>query len=87
MDDATQTLPANKQDDVLYADGFDGALIGHGMQHGMEGEVAIYSMQKAIALFAKENDVSHEEAQEFIEFNCSGAYVGPKTPIWMWEVE
>jgi hypothetical protein len=64
------------EDEFLFADGFDEAIIGVD-QPSMR---LIYSVTKC--LIALQREMSLEEAREYFEFNVSGAYMGEKTPIW-----
>ena len=41
-------------------------------------------MQKIIEILEKDG-MTEEEAIEYISFNVEGAYVGPKTPVFMWD--
>jgi hypothetical protein len=64
------------EDEFLFADGFDEAIIGVD-QPSMR---LIYSVTKC--LIALQREMSQEDAREYFEFNVSGAYMGEKTPIW-----
>lgn len=63
---------------VLLMDGFDEAVIGIGQRINME-PVAVYDYEKMIECLNKE--MGYEEAMEYIDYNCAGAWVGEKTPI------
>ena len=71
------------EEDVLVADGFDEALIGYtDSWNRMERLTrAVYSRNQCIEILKK--DMSHEEAEEYFEFNVAGAYMGPNTPIFV----
>ena len=43
--------------------------------------VVTYDYRKVIDIFAE--DMSHEEAQEYFDFNVIGAWVGEGTPIFI----
>lgn len=64
------------EDEFLKVDGFDAAVIGLD-ENSMR---LIYSVSKCIEILMEE--MSQEDALEYFSFNVSGAYVGPKTPIW-----
>ena len=66
---------------TLYADGFEDALIGLGWQHTKL--IAIYDYDKCIEILILREDMTHEEAIEWMEYNVVGAYVGEYTPIFM----
>lgn len=65
---------------LLLADGFDDCLIGLGVRDGQW--VAIYSIDQMIQELAK--TMSEEDAIDYFEYNIQGAYMGPKTPIYLW---
>jgi len=73
-------------EDYLKADGFDEAVIGTAdiWRDGTREAVLVYSVQKIIEILEKDG-MTEEEAIEYISFNVEGAYVGPKTPVFMWD--
>jgi len=66
---------------ILFADGFDKALLGVGSRCG-QPEIAVYNTGKCISIL-QEQGMNYEEAIEFFEFNVVGAWVGEKTPIFV----
>lgn len=62
---------------VLY-DGCDDALIGFSTRCG-QPLIAIYSRQKLVEVFTKQG-MTAEEADEHIEYNIIGAWLGDRTP-------
>lgn len=66
---------------TLYADGFENALIGLGWQHTKL--IAIYDYDKCVEILILREDMTHEEAIEWMEYNVVGSYVGEYTPIFM----
>ena len=71
---------------LLKIDGFDEAIIGVCMTwHGnMLVERIVYDGNKLVSLVIGNSDMKEEEAQEYIDFNIIGAYVGDATPVVMW---
>ena len=65
---------------LLFADGFDDAILGVAERIGMEAVVA-YSTPKIIEILAR--DMTEDEAVEYFEFNILGAYVGERTPVFI----
>lgn len=61
-------------------DGFEDAFIGHS-QRINEPVLAVYSRSKMVDILMARDGMSDEEAEEFIEFNCVGAWVGEMTPV------
>lgn len=66
----------------LYADGFDDALIGVGQRFGEEPMI-VYDYYKCVEILMNRDGMSSEEAVEYIEFNVTGAWVGPNTPLFV----
>lgn len=64
--------------DFLVADGFDKAMIGFCSTSFR----LIYSIEKCIEILMK--DMDYTDATEYFSFNVQSAYVGEKTPIWMY---
>ena len=71
-------------DEMLFADGFDGALVGYIERAGMPS-IACYDKDKCIEILAK--DMTYEEAVEYFYFNTAGAYVGENTPCFFTRIE
>lgn len=72
--------------ETLKADGFDDAIIGlaegwFGNQHHC---VVCYDFQKCVDILCERDGMDPEEAEEFLEFNTLGAYVGPNTPVFLY---
>jgi hypothetical protein len=65
---------------LLFADGFDEAIIGVAERIGMEPVVA-YSVGAILQILAQ--DMTEDEAVEYFEFNILGAYVGERTPVFV----
>lgn len=63
---------------ILLADGFDDCLIG--LTFRGDELVALYSTECIIDKLCE--DMTQEEAIEYVEFNIAGAYVGVKTPMY-----
>ena len=64
-------------DDVLFADGFNDAIIG--FEPNMWK--VVYSRNKVIEILME--DMSEEDAVEYAEYNTFNAYGGDKTPLWV----
>ena len=76
---------------MLFADGFDDAIIGvdenrWDQRKGDEGddskERVIYSVKKIIDILMTRDEMEYEVAREHFDFNITGAYVGIHTPIF-----
>lgn len=68
---------------MLKADGLDEAIIGVASRCGQPDLIA-YSVTKCIEVLMRDG-VSYEEALEHFDFNVAGAWVGPETPVWVYD--
>lgn len=75
-----ELLVANGYEDLLLMDNFDDAFIGVS-QRINEPMLAVYDYNKMVSLLMFRDGLSAQDAEEYIEFNCVGAWVGEKTPI------
>ena len=73
---------ATHNPDALLADGFNDALVGYtiGANHPA---VAVYSAEACVQVLVDRDDMTPEEAEEFLEFNTYCAYVGPNGPLFI----
>lgn len=71
---------------ILLMDGFDEACIGLS-QRINEPMLAVYSYEKMVDLLVERDGMDAEEAMEFIDFNCVGAWIGERTPIIVMPIE
>jgi hypothetical protein len=67
------------EEGLLFADGLDNAIIGI----CPETLRVVYSRNKVIEVFMKEEFMEEEDAIEHAEYNTFNAYVGEQTPIWV----
>lgn len=65
---------------ALLMDGFDEACIGFS-QRINEPVLAVYSYDKMVEVLMTRDSMDDEEAEEYIEYNCVGAWIGEQTPI------
>ena len=65
--------------ELLFADGFDDAIIGVAQQFNIMS--VAYNRDKCIEILMK--DMDQLEAIEYFEFNVIGAYVGEHTPTFI----
>lgn len=73
---------AETDEDVLLATGFEDAFIGLGTRCGSP-TVAIYDYFKCVEVLVKRDGMSEHEAEEYMNFNVVGAYVGERTPWFL----
>ncbi len=65
-------------EDILFADGFDDAIFGVVTQ--FNNVTVCYDRERSIRILMERDGMTHEDAEEFFEFNVTGSYVGEKTP-------
>jgi len=76
-----EELAENYGADILFADGYDDAIIG--VCIGCDSGRVVYDAEKMVDICAKDLDTDQEEALEFLEFNTFCAYVGENTPMYL----
>jgi hypothetical protein len=69
-------------DSLLFADGFDDAILG---LDTLSLRV-VYSKQQMIQILIDE-DMTPEDAIEFLEYNTWNTYVGEQTPIYVDQID
>ena len=65
---------------MLKWDGFDNAIIGVGERNNTDSMI-VYDYDKMVKVLVTRDDMSYEEAEEYIDFNIIGAWIGDTTPI------
>ena len=73
-------LAAEINEDMLFADGFEDALVGYIERAGMPS-IACYDKFKCIEILS--TDMPYDDAFEYFYFNVVGAYVGENTPCFL----
>ncbi len=81
MNNKEKLIQAYFEEELLFADGFDDAIIGFD-SNSMR---VVYSKQKMIDIM--EQQMPLDEAIEYLEFNTFCAYMGEQTPIFMDEID
>jgi hypothetical protein len=72
--------------DVLLMDGFEDAFIGFSKRCG-QPVLATYSFEKMLQVLVERDGMDVQEADEYISYNCAGAWMGELTPIILYEYE
>ena len=67
-------------DELLFADGFDEAIIGIAYVRG--SAVVVYDEELVIKSLT-EAGLGEIAAREYFDFNVAGAYVGEQTPVFV----
>ena len=65
---------------MLKWDGFDSAVIGVGERNNTDSMI-VYDYSKMVNVLMTRDGMAHEEAEEYIDFNIVGAWIGDTTPI------
>jgi len=68
-------------EETIYFNGFDEALLGLGTQFNRD--IAVYDFEKCVDILMSRDDMSYDEAVEYMDYNIIGAYVGAYTPIFL----
>jgi hypothetical protein len=76
-----EDLPLADDEEITLADGFEDAFLGVARQFGKP--FAIYDREKCIDILVNRDGMSHEEAEEYFQFNVEGAWVGESTPAFL----
>jgi len=74
-------LSDNFDEKMMFADGLDGAIIGIAGRCG-QPTLPVYDREKCIKIFMKRDSMTHEEAEEWFDYNVGGGWVGERTPLW-----
>jgi hypothetical protein len=64
----------------LKADGFDDCLLGVTVDAGL----LVYDVNAMAERLEKDDGMSADEAMEYLLYNTLFAYVGDKTPLYVW---
>ena len=69
-------------DTILIPDGLEDAFMGVAIQFNKH--IAIMDYDKCLTILMKDG-MSYNEAEEYMEFNVTGAYVGENTPAFLFK--
>lgn len=83
MFDKVELWEALEEAECLLADGFDEAVVG--ISFGVTPKT-IYSVHKIVEILMEEG-MEWEDAVEHFSYNIAGAYVGEKTPIFIYDLD
>ena len=80
-------------EDIIIAEGFDEALLGYAevwvtapTGGASRLPTAVYSRRICLDILMARDGMTEEEAAEFFDVNVSGAYIGPRTPIFVFDI-
>jgi hypothetical protein len=72
-------------DELLFADGFDDAILGVSCLPGGDN-IVCYDYEKCVDILADDaadDAMTHFDAMEYMDFNVVGSYVGKRTPMFI----
>lgn len=69
--------------------GLDRAIMGTVLtyQEGERVPVYVYSGAEIVAIYMERDNMTQDEAMEFLDFNVESAYIGKDTPLLLWPAE
>ena len=79
--DIRKKLAEQFGDDLLFAESFDNAIVGVAV--GNDSGRVVYDAEKMVDILVQKENMSQEEAWEYLEFNTFCAYVGERTPVYV----
>ncbi len=71
-------IQQSEYDAVVGIDGMDDAFMGC-----TPNGVAVYNLDRIVEIVMEDDELSEEEAIEYVQFNIVDAYIGEKTPIFV----
>lgn len=81
VNEEAREAAAAMDEDALFADGFDDAIIGVFHRCGQPAVVA-YSYERCVEILMNDG-LTREEAEEHMGFNVEGGWVGDRTPAFV----
>jgi hypothetical protein len=85
----SEMIDVDDDEVLLMIEGMSAALIGEcsTWDNGRRTTRLIYDASVMIRILMDRDEMTYDEAFEFISFNVEDAYVGLSTPIVMWPCE
>ena len=71
--------------ELIFADGFDDAIIG--VAAGFDSARVVYCYASMVEVMINDNNMNYEDALDWIEFNTIGSYVGKNKPIYVMGID
>jgi hypothetical protein len=76
-----------RNDEALFADGFDGCIIGVTEAGPNEVSRVVYDLELMIDVIIERDGGSWEDAWEFLAYNTVGAGMGDSGPLYVWTAQ
>ena len=67
---------------MVTADGFGTAFVAVGFRYN-GNDIAVYDYDLCIKVLIDRDEMSLQEAHEYMDYNVVGAYVGEETPLFI----
>jgi hypothetical protein len=74
-----EILEVYQDEELLMVDGFDEAVIG---VEALKMRL-VYDINKMRTILVERDEMTFEEAMDFLDHNVLGSYVGEQTPIYV----
>tara|TARA_B100002019_G_scaffold27571_1_gene21478 strand:- start:2312 stop:2575 length:264 start_codon:yes stop_codon:yes gene_type:complete len=71
--------------ELIFADGFDDAIIG--VAAGFDSARVVYCYASMVEVMMNDKNMNYEDALDWIEYNTLGSYVGKNTPIYVMGID
>jgi hypothetical protein len=69
-------------EELLFLDGYDDAIIGTATND--DGDTVIcYSVDRMVDAVMRQENITYDEAMEWVSYNTLSAYLGKLTPIYI----
>ncbi len=73
---------SDENPEAMLADGFEDALVGI-VRRCSQPSLAAYDYDICISILVERDEMEHEDAVEYFEYNTAGAWVGENTPVFI----
>ena len=83
MSRPTRESLAATDPDLVFADGFDDAILGV-VERGDEEPFVVYDARRCIRILMREEGMSRDEAEEQFTESVADAWAGSRTPGFLW---
>lgn len=72
-----------EEEDIILYDGFEDAFIG--LASKFHSISAVYDYDKSLDILINKDGMSPEEANEYMQHNVVGAWLGDSTPVFIFD--
>lgn len=70
---------------IKFDEKFKDAVVGVGSRYG-QPDAVVYDYSKYVQILAEKDNMTLDEAVDFIEYNVCSIYIGDDTPIFLYEI-